>query len=179
MSKAPIILLAGPPAVGKSSVSRALAQIYPKLTHIEVDKIRESVISGYLMPDPSWPPEVMAQINLARLSVLDMAERYSAAGYVVVIDDFTDGEALAAYDDLLGDSRVTAWLLYPGVEATLARCRERGGELEEMLEGAIRYCYGELRQQVDEKLIAGGWRVIEDSRSTPAEIASTITKVYS
>ena len=174
MSNPPIILLAGPPAVGKSSVSRALAERFEKLIHIEVDKIRESVISGYLMPNPEWPPELMQQINLARGAAIDMAQRYRSAGFAVVIDDFADGHALQAYQPLLAKEGVSGWILYPGLEATLARCHARGGQLEELLEGAIRYCYGEQREQIDSQLQLDGWRFLEDPAQTPEEIAALV-----
>lgn len=174
MITAPIILLAGPPAVGKSTVSRALSKQYDKLMHIEVDKIRESVLSGYLMPDPAWPPEVMEQINLARAAAIDIARRYRAAGFVVVIDDFTDGRGLEAYRPLLADHEACGWVFYPGIEATLERCHARGGELEAFLEEAIRYCYGEMREQIEQGLITDGWQLIEDPSLTPDAIASKI-----
>lgn len=176
MSDTPIILLAGPPAVGKSSVSRALAERFDKLIHIEVDQIRESVISGFLMPNPQWSTELMEQINLARGTAIDMAQRYRSAGFAVVIDDFADGRALEAYSDFLQQPGVQGWVLYPGLEETLARCHARGGQLEELLEGAIRYCYGEQRDQIDVELINTGWRLLENSTQTPEEIAAFVAR---
>lgn len=174
MSDPRIILFAGPPAVGKSSVSRALAQRFAKLIHIEVDQIRESVISGYLMPNPEWPPEVMEQINLARFCAIDTAKRYADAGFNVVIDDFADGRALEAYSVFMQQPGVQGWVLYPGLEVTLARCHSRGGQLEQLLEGAIRYCYTEQRELIDDQLKSDGWQFLEDPSQTPEQIADSI-----
>ena len=43
-------LISGIPGAGKSSVSRALAESLSKSTHLEVDLVREIVVTGYLAP---------------------------------------------------------------------------------------------------------------------------------
>jgi tRNA uridine 5-carbamoylmethylation protein Kti12 len=56
-----IFLLSGMPAVGKSSVSKALMQRFDKGVHIPVDDLRAMVVSGMVHPVPTWTDAAAAQ----------------------------------------------------------------------------------------------------------------------
>jgi len=86
----PIFWVVGPPAVGKSTTSRALPARFPKSLHIPVDDIRNMVVSGIELPGAVWSDDLTQQVTLARTSVIQMALSYHRAGFVVVIDDFWD-----------------------------------------------------------------------------------------
>lgn len=81
----PMFLLVGPPAVGKSTTSRALAARFPKSLHIPVDDLRNMVVSGIALPGADWSDDLAQQVTLARTSVVHMALTYHNAGFVVVI----------------------------------------------------------------------------------------------
>ena len=46
----PVFVIVGPPAVGKSTTSKALAARFPKSLHIPVDDVRTMVVSGLVLP---------------------------------------------------------------------------------------------------------------------------------
>ena len=52
---AALFLIVGGPAVGKSSTATALARRFPRAVHVEVDKLREMVVSGLALPSLEWP----------------------------------------------------------------------------------------------------------------------------
>jgi len=91
---APIFLVVGAPAVGKSTVSRALARSFERGVHIPVDDLRDMVAAGRILPSPEWSTGLVEQISLARRSALAMASRYAQAGFAVVLDDFWDPPGL-------------------------------------------------------------------------------------
>jgi predicted kinase len=103
----PIFLIVGAPATGKSTASRALAAKYPKSIAICVDDLRAMVVSGMVNPSQSWGSALTEQLQLARKCVTEMAKRYHAAGFAVVIDDFYDPYTqLSEYSDLFGMDEV-------------------------------------------------------------------------
>ena len=83
-----IYLIIGPPAVGKSTTSRALAGRFPRSIHIPVDDLRNMVVNGLALPAAEWGDELSRQVALARNAVIAMALAYRQAGFTVVIDDF-------------------------------------------------------------------------------------------
>lgn len=56
---------------GKTTLCRALLSHFPKGVHISMDDLRESVVSGFVLPDFAWPPEVDEQFRLARETATD------------------------------------------------------------------------------------------------------------
>ena len=90
----PLFLLIGPPAVGKSTTSKALAAKFGRSIHIPVDDIRDMVVSGLVLPSLEWNQDLVQQITLARESVIQMGLNYQRAGFAVVVDDFLDPNQL-------------------------------------------------------------------------------------
>ncbi len=119
---APIFVISGVPGSGKSSVAGALLRRFPLGIHVPVDDLREWVISGIAHPVPVWTEETGRQFRLAREAAADIARRYAAAGFTVVIDDVIDPhEAQALVIDPLVEHPVHTLLLQPDVEVALAR----------------------------------------------------------
>ncbi|HVL39249.1 MAG TPA: AAA family ATPase [Fimbriimonadaceae bacterium] len=88
MDSPPIFLITGSPATGKSSVSRELMRRYPRGVHIELDAVREWVVSGISHPI-DWCEETTAQFELAEDVATDAARRYQGAGFAVALDHCT------------------------------------------------------------------------------------------
>src|SRR5690349_15017848 len=83
-----IIFITGAPGSGKSTIARRLAEHYPKSLHLQVDHLREMMVSGLALPGgDAWNDEINRQFQWARTSAGNMAEVYARAGVVVVIDD--------------------------------------------------------------------------------------------
>ncbi|HEY7268199.1 MAG TPA: AAA family ATPase [Dehalococcoidia bacterium] len=82
---ADILILAGPPAAGKSATARALADRYDRVAHIDVDVLRHFITpTGYAKPGQ---PEARHQIKLAVLNASALARNFIAERFGVIIDD--------------------------------------------------------------------------------------------
>jgi hypothetical protein len=173
---ADIFLLAGAPAVGKSSTAKALAAHFPKSIHIPVDSLREMVISDVIHPGGTWSAELVEQLSLGRGTAVEMARRYRAAGFVVVIDDFWDPNSqLHEYDPIFSEPGVHKMLLLPNQQAAQQRNLQRAGEGESsryITEG-IRSVYARLEKEVS-NLEAQGWIIVD---TTERDIDSTVKHI--
>jgi hypothetical protein len=102
---APVVIVTGPAGVGKSTVARELCLRFDRAAHINVDFLRDMVISGYASPIPgeSDPTEAEEQIRLGITNAAALARNFSESGMLAVIDDVleTPGE-LDTYLDALG-----------------------------------------------------------------------------
>jgi predicted kinase len=123
----PLYLIVGAPASGKSTAAAALARSYDAGVHIAVDDLRYMVVSGAAEPDLDWTPRLVEQVRIARHNAMDIAARYRAAGFAVVIDDFIDPPMLAEYQPVADDPHAARICLAPPAEVALARNRTRGG----------------------------------------------------
>ena len=57
-------LISGIPGAGKTSVSRALAEKLTRAAHVETDRVRQMIVSGYLAPGEEPRTESDAQLKL-------------------------------------------------------------------------------------------------------------------
>lgn len=173
----PIFLLVGPPAVGKSSASKALASKFSKSVHIPVDDIRDMVVSGLVLPGLDWSQELVQQIGLARDSVVHMALHYQKAGFAVVIDDFFDPNQLVEYQAFADQPGIHKVVLLPEQETAHARNWERSGDdpAREYIDIGIRSVYQQLNSAL-ESLRAAGWILID---TTNLSIEETVLEILS
>lgn len=162
-----VFLITGPPAVGKSTVSRLLAQGRPRCVLIDVDRIRDTmVVTGAVLPSPDWPPELVAQLSAARQAAHGIARAYAAIGFDVVIDDFLDTHSLLAEYDELADLDPVRIVLLPDTAAARARNRERGVGGSYIDEG-IAHVYEHL--PTTEELQHRGWVVLDTTEESADE----------
>jgi regulator of PEP synthase PpsR (kinase-PPPase family) len=170
-----MFLLIGPPAVGKSSTSKALASKFSRSIHIPVDTMREMVVSGLVLPGLDWSPELVQQIRLARESAIHMAGIYQRAGFAVVIDDFFDPNHLAEYQALLNEPGVHKFVLYPHQETAHARNFKRSGDdpARDYIDVGIRVVYQQLKISID-TLRNDGWFVLD---TTDLSIEETVLEI--
>jgi predicted kinase len=82
----PVFVLTGAPGAGKSTVARALAARFERAFVIPMDDLREWVVSGREDPGPNWNEETTRQFDLAYHAAADLADRYSRAGFAVIIE---------------------------------------------------------------------------------------------
>ncbi len=165
---AEIFILAGAPAVGKSTTADALAAQFKKSIHISVDHIREMVVSGLIHPGSNWGQELIEQLLLARESVTQMAITYHKAGFVVVIDDFWDPNSrLVEYDRLFQEANVHKVLLFPSQQAAEERNinRSGSGDGSKYIANGIRVVYEHLKTDVV-YLKQQGWIVADTTDKT-------------
>lgn len=103
-------------------MAAALLRRFPFGIHVPVDDLREWVIAGIAHPVPVWTEETGRQFRLAREAAADIARRYAAAGFAVVIDDvIAPHDAQSLMVDPLAGHPVYTLLLQPDVEVALAR----------------------------------------------------------
>lgn len=81
---AELILLNGPPGIGKSTLARMYAKHHPGVLNLDVDQVR-CLIGG-------WEEDFQAAGNLVRPIALGMAASHLAAGHSVIMPQFLDAE---------------------------------------------------------------------------------------
>lgn len=158
-----IVLITGAPGAGKSTISRALAERFDPSFHLKVDDLRENMVNGFILPEPPFSDELMAQFAMVRRTATFMAQDYADAGVTFVVDDtpipetFTDQYAM-----LYADPRLTRVLLRPDDDAVMSRLGARGGPFDELLlELGTEVFNRELG-----KLPTDGWNIIDSSHLT-------------
>jgi chloramphenicol 3-O-phosphotransferase len=117
-----ILILTGPPASGKSSVARALADRYDRVAHIEVDTLRHFVTpTGFAKPGQ---PERTRQLRLGIRNAWTLTANFLAERFAVIIDDvIVDKADLDYYVEGLKHlgAPVHFVRLMPNLQACLAR----------------------------------------------------------
>ena len=171
----PIFIVIGPPAVGKSTTSKALASKYSRSIHIPVDDIRDMVVSGLALPGLEWSPELVQQLSLARESVIHMALNYQRAGFAVVIDDFLDPLQLSEYQAFLNTPEIHKFVLYPDQATAHARNFQRAGDdpVRDYIDEGIHIVYQQLNFMI-EPLRKDGWIVLD---TTELSIEETVLEI--
>jgi predicted kinase len=83
MNRRPVLILTGPPGVGKSTTAALLADRTAAGVHLESDVFFRFIRGGGLEP---WKPESHGQNRIVMEIVGAAAAAYAGAGYFVVID---------------------------------------------------------------------------------------------
>lgn len=82
-----VVLLSGIPGSGKSTVAAALAARFARAAHIEVDALQELIVSGCHWPRMEHDPEADRQIFLRARNACLLADSFTTAGFLPVVDD--------------------------------------------------------------------------------------------
>lgn len=174
---APIYLIVGPPAVGKSTTSRTLAALFSKSIHIPVDDLRTMVVSGLQLPDAFWSEDLAKQITLARASAVFMALNYHTAGFMVVLDDFWDANYRSDYQALLEHSNFHKVVLFPSQSEAHQRNLIRSGEspARTYIDEGIRIVYQQINSAAP-PLPQDGWLVVD---TTSLSVDETVAAILS
>jgi len=91
----PPLILTGGPAAGKSVTARALAQGRPRCAVIDVDDVRQLVVSGGVAP---WEgQEGQAQQRLGVINACGLGRNFLASGIEVVVADVLTPQSCTLY----------------------------------------------------------------------------------
>lgn len=134
-----VLILSGPPGVGKTTVAGLLAQREQRSVHLEADRFFFFVKSGFVEP---WDPASADQNQMVMRTAAEAATSYAQAGYAtifegIVIPRWTLGVVRETFE-AAGVATSYAVLRAPQ-EDCVARVQEREGNPEayapEMLAG--------------------------------------------
>src|SRR5207248_3361689 len=78
-----VLILSGPPGVGKTTVAAILSETWEKSVHLEVDRFLHAIRGGYVAP---WKPESSQQNETVMNAVAHSAAIYAEGGYTVIVD---------------------------------------------------------------------------------------------
>ncbi len=122
----PVFLLTGPPAAGKTETAEALTLRFSRAVHIPVDDMLGWVRSGQAPTTQPWTTETLRQLGLARLTAIQAAQSYHAAGFaVVIVDTILPEPAERTYGAMLGSAGLRNIVLLPAVAVLQQRNLER------------------------------------------------------
>jgi tRNA uridine 5-carbamoylmethylation protein Kti12 len=126
---APVLIVTGPPGVGKTTAADLLAAEFDRAVHLESDAFFRFIRAGYVEP---WKRESHGQNQAVMRIVGEAAAGYADAGYFTVIDGIViPGWFLESLRDALrGAGHEVA---YAVLRAPLAVCVERAQDREREL----------------------------------------------
>jgi ribosomal protein S18 acetylase RimI-like enzyme/predicted kinase len=119
-----VLIVTGPPGVGKSTTAEILAARSPRAVHLESDVFFGFVRSGYVAP---WKPESHEQNRIVMGIVAHAAAEYAAAGYHTIVDGIVIPDWFL---EPLADRLRAAGcqVAYAVLRASLSTCTERARE---------------------------------------------------
>jgi tRNA uridine 5-carbamoylmethylation protein Kti12 len=129
----PILIVSGPPGVGKTTTAAALAARSERSVHLEADTFFRFIRSGYIEP---WKPESHEQNRAVMRIVAAAAAGYADAGFLTVVEGIViPGWFLEPLRDALhaAGHRVAYAVLRVPMEVCVSRAQSReGGPLSDV-----------------------------------------------
>jgi predicted ABC-type ATPase len=150
---AELLVVAGPPGAGKTTVSRLLSGLFEHSAHVTGDDFFGFIVSGYLAP---WTPEAHHQNEIVGSAAAAAAGRLAAGGYTVVYDGVVVPELVDDFGRAAGLTRVHYAILLPPEQVCLQRIHARVGHGFTDLDAA-RLMYAEFANAaVDRRYVITG-----------------------
>jgi len=166
-----IVIVSGPPGVGKTAVIKQICRKLSKAAHISVDKLRKFVRAGYCSPD-KWTKTVEQQYKLAYKNVTDLTKNFSRKGYLVFIDDVFQNEWKDNFKNLLKNHKIYFIFLSADLKTILKRNELR--KKYAVKKSVVSRLYKKLSKENTKK---EGWIIINNKNLNIQETATKILKI--
>lgn len=123
----PVLIITGPPGVGKTTTAEVLTARSDRAVHLEADAFFRFIRSGHIEP---WRPESHVQNQIVMRIVARAAAGYASAGYLTIVDGIVLPEWFfePLRDALREAGHAVAYaVLRAPLEVCLARVQSREG----------------------------------------------------
>jgi predicted kinase len=172
-----IILIAGSPASGKSTVAKLLAMRAKKGVHIPVDSLRDMVLGGLVQPGPDWSAALVEQVRIARANAMAVAINYANADFKVFIDDFWDPQSLLSeYEALASRPDLLRIILHPSKATAISRNAHRfasDATMRAAIDQGVHAVYADYETRLP-WFAEHGWMLLDNTQETPDATARRI-----
>ena len=128
-AKGSLLILAGPPGAGKSTIAKQLAKTSERpCCHLHADSFYTAIRKGYV---PPYLPEAQRQNEVVIGVVTEAAAGYARGGYDVVLDGIVGPWFLPPFQAMRDKERIELHyvVLRPSLEETLGRAASREGRV--------------------------------------------------
>ncbi len=160
-----LLLVTGPPAAGKSTVARILADRFEPSAVVGGDAFFGFLARGAI---PPWLPEANDQNDIVIHAAAAAAGQYASGGYLTVYDGVVYPWFLPAFAAATGLAHLDYLVLLPSLERCVERVRTRRGH-GFTDEGATRAMHGDFaRADVDRR------HLLLDPPDEPHDVADLV-----
>ena len=175
MRRPEIVLINGPAAAGKSTVSELLAQHFDRSAVVHVDTIRQFLRKGKVdLRKEDKMREGQRQLDLSTKIASSVANNLLDGGFTVIIDDVVSSKGrLDLYLTCLA-ARPEVFLLLPSLEVLLKR--DLGRASSEQMKEKVAELHAAFSQRRNEE---SRWNVIDSSSHAPEETARQVLRYLS
>ena len=119
-----VLLLTGPPAAGKNTVGKLVAERLERSALVDADQVRAMVRRPHVAP--WYEGEGTAQLRLGARNTCQLARSFAAEGYRVIALDYVTEETIRLYRGALDGLGLWIVRLLPALEEAQRRNRARG-----------------------------------------------------
>lgn len=164
-----MILIAGLPGAGKSTVARRVADAFNPSLHLQVDGLRAMMVRGHIQADEAngWSDALGDQMVRESEGASALAASYRSGGVAVVVDDVALPPVFhRCYAQVPGLHKV---LLLPSVEALIDRLQNRRAVYDELFKNQAAMLHAMLAS-----LDMTGWTVLDTSRHSVEDSVSAV-----